>query len=44
MVVVSPLGYGTSRGPAGGRAAENIIGYARILFNEVMPVVESRTT
>jgi enterochelin esterase family protein len=39
MVVVSPLGYGTSRGPAGGRQAENIIGYERILFNEVMPVV-----
>ncbi len=39
MVVVSPLGYGTSRGPAGGRQPENIIGYERILFNEVMPVV-----
>jgi enterochelin esterase family protein len=39
MVVVSPLGYGTSRGPAGGRQAENIIGYEKILFDEVMPVV-----
>lgn len=40
MVVVSPLGYGTSRGPAGGRTPENITGYEAILLNEVMPVVE----
>jgi enterochelin esterase family protein len=40
MVVVSPLGYGTSTGPAGGRGAENALGYEKILLNEVMPMVE----
>ena len=40
MVVVSPLGYGTSRGPAGGREVENIIGYEKSLLNEVIPTVE----
>lgn len=40
MVVVSPLGYGTSMGPAGGRGSENILGYERILLGEVMPMVE----
>jgi enterochelin esterase family protein len=40
MIVVSPLGYGTSTGPAGGRSAENIIGYEKILLDEVMPIVD----
>src|SRR4029450_12481971 len=40
MIVVSPLGYGTSTGPAGGRSPENITGYEKILLEEVMPVVE----
>ena len=40
MVVVTPLGYGTSTGPAGGRGAENILGYTKILLNEVMPMVD----
>jgi enterochelin esterase-like enzyme len=40
MVVVAPLGYGTSTGPAGGRTAENIIGYTKILLDEVMPMVD----
>lgn len=40
MVVVSPLGYGTSTGPAGGRQPENLTGYAKILLDEVMPAVE----
>jgi enterochelin esterase family protein len=40
MVVVSPLGYGTSRGPAGGREAENVLGYEKALLNEVIPTVE----
>jgi enterochelin esterase-like enzyme len=40
MVMVSPLGYGTSQGPAGGRGHENILGYNRILLDEVMPTVD----
>ncbi|MCC7009689.1 MAG: alpha/beta fold hydrolase [Acidobacteria bacterium] len=40
MIVVSPLGYGTSTGPAGGRGSQNVLGYARILLDEVMPVVD----
>jgi enterochelin esterase family protein len=40
MVVVTPLGYGTSRGPAGGRLPENITGYEAILLDELMPIVE----
>ena len=40
MIVVSPLGYGTSQGPAGGRGPENLIGYAKILVEEVMPMVD----
>jgi enterochelin esterase family protein len=40
MIVVAPLGYGTSRGPAGGRTAENITGYTKILLDEVMPMVD----
>ena len=40
MIVVTPLGYGTSTGPAGGRTPENITGYTKILLEEVMPVVE----
>ena len=40
MIVVAPLGYGTSRGPAGGRMPENITGYTKILLEEVMPVVD----
>ncbi len=40
MIVVAPLGYGTSTGPAGGRTLENITGYTKILLEEVMPVVD----
>ena len=40
MVVVTPLGYGTSTGPTGGRTPENITGYAKILLEEVMPAVD----
>ena len=40
MVVVTPLGYGTSTGPAGGRTPENITGYTKILLDEVMPMVD----
>ncbi len=40
MIVVSPLGYGTSTGPAGGRTAANITGYSKILLDEVMPMVD----
>jgi enterochelin esterase family protein len=40
MVMVSPLGYGTSQGPAGGRGHDNVLGYQRILLDEVMPVVD----
>ena len=40
MVVVTPLGYGTSTGPAGGRVPENITGYEKILLDEVMPTVD----
>jgi enterochelin esterase family protein len=40
MVVVSPLGYGTASGPTGGRTAENLTGYEKILLEEVMPMVD----
>lgn len=40
MIVVAPLGYGTSTGPAGGRTADNITGYTKILLDEVMPMVD----
>jgi enterochelin esterase-like enzyme len=40
MIVVTPLGYGTSTGPTGGRTPENITGFERILLEEVMPVVD----
>ena len=40
MIVVTPLGYGTSTGPAGGRTPENITGYTKILLEEVMPMVD----
>jgi enterochelin esterase-like enzyme len=40
MIVVSPLGYGTSTGPVGGRTAENITGYTKILLDELMPMVD----
>jgi enterochelin esterase-like enzyme len=40
MIVVSPLGYGTSQGPAGGRGSQNLIGYSKILLEEVMPMVD----
>ena len=40
MIVVAPLGYGTSTGPTGGRTAENLTGYSKILLDEVMPVVD----
>jgi enterochelin esterase-like enzyme len=40
MVVVTPLGYGTSTGPVGGRTGDNIVGYTKILLEEVMPAVD----
>lgn len=40
MIVVTPLGYGTSSGPTGGRTAQNITGYTKILLEEVMPAVD----
>ena len=40
MIVVTPLGYGTSTGPTGGRGAENITGYTKSLLDEVMPMVD----
>jgi enterochelin esterase family protein len=40
MVVVTPLGYGTSTGPVGGRTGDNVSGYAKILLEEVMPTVD----
>jgi enterochelin esterase family protein len=40
MIVVTPLGYGTSTGPTGGRRPENITGYTKILLEEVMPTVD----
>jgi len=40
MIVVSPLGYGTSQGPTGGRGAANLIGYSKALLEEVMPMVD----
>jgi enterochelin esterase family protein len=40
MIVVSPLGYGTANGPAGGRGPENVLGYTRTLLEEVIPTVE----
>jgi enterochelin esterase family protein len=40
MIVVTPLGYGTSTGPTGGRTAENITGYTKVLLEEVMPIVD----
>jgi enterochelin esterase family protein len=40
MVMVATLGYGTAKGPAGGRLPENILGYEKILFDEVMPEVD----
>jgi enterochelin esterase family protein len=40
MIVVTPLGYGTATGPAGGRTADNLIGYSKILLEEVMPMVD----
>lgn len=40
MVVVTTLGYGTSTGPAGGRGSQNVLGYERILLEEVMPLVD----
>jgi enterochelin esterase-like enzyme len=39
MVVVTPLGYGTNQGPGGGRGQENVVGFSRILLDEVMPMV-----
>lgn len=40
MVVVTPLGYGTATGPTGGRTADNLVGYSKILLEEVMPTVD----
>jgi enterochelin esterase family protein len=40
IVMVTPLGYGVNNGPAGAMAPENIVGYTRILIDEVMPMVE----
>ena len=39
MVVVTPLGYGTSSGSGGG-GSRIITGYAKILLEEVMPTVD----
>jgi enterochelin esterase family protein len=40
MVVVTPLGYGTNQGPGGGRGQANVSAYARVLLEEVVPVVD----
>jgi enterochelin esterase family protein len=40
MIMVAPLGYGTSAGPAGGRGAQNLVGYSAALVDEVMPAVD----
>jgi enterochelin esterase family protein len=40
MVMVTTLGYGTSGGPSKAMTPDNVSGYAEILFNEVMPIVE----
>ena len=40
MVMVTTLGYGTSGGPGKAMTPDNITNYAKILFGEVMPVVE----
>ncbi|MGD0500754.1 MAG: alpha/beta hydrolase-fold protein [Bryobacteraceae bacterium] len=42
MVMVTTLGYGTSGGPGKAMTPDNISGYAKILLNEVLPVVEKR--
>jgi enterochelin esterase-like enzyme len=40
MVMVTTLGFGTSGGPGKAMTPENITGYAKILLEEVMPIVE----
>ena len=40
MIMVTPLGYGNSGGPAGAMSAEMIPSYARTVVEEVMPQVE----
>jgi enterochelin esterase-like enzyme len=40
MVMVSTLGYGTSKGPGGAMTPENITNYTKILLDEVLPTVE----
>lgn len=40
MIMVTPLGYGTSTGPAGGRRPENITGLSAVLLDELMPIVD----
>jgi enterochelin esterase family protein len=40
MIMVTPLGYGNSNGPAGAMGADMLPGYARTILEEVMPQVE----
>jgi len=40
MIMVTPLGYGNSGGPAGAMGADMLPGYARTILEEVMPQVE----
>ena len=40
MIMVTPLGYGNSGGPAGAMGADMLPGYARTVLEEVMPQVE----
>ena len=40
MIMVTPLGYGNSNGPAGAMGADMLPGYARTILDEVMPQVE----
>ncbi len=40
MIMVTPLGYGNSGGPAGAMSAEMIPAYTRTVVDEVMPQVE----
>ncbi|GAB4108093.1 MAG: alpha/beta hydrolase-fold protein [Acidobacteriota bacterium] len=42
MVMVNPLGYGTADGPADIDREEMLPNFARILLEEVMPLVEQR--
>jgi hypothetical protein len=40
MIVVSPLGYGKLSGPGRRPRSQNLIGYSKILLEEVMPMVD----